>query len=235
MNSPRVRPPVKFPRVPGFDLRAGPEGLEDPQRVRAARRLGSLRKRQSEQLLPQYLRQEQLDGDFLNILGWLCGPAARSGEDLPPLKPQQYELAGFCYTRTVHCECWSLRASCGLHRIYYHIDDETDPGAESGTRPALLTTTAWPSLGKLIWIIDHSVMYGQSQGMYFSSLVWEYADYGSDPHSLIGDIRVYSAFYPALSDWYQQATQRWAARLAADGQHQWLVDSITLMSQEEHT
>ena len=163
-------------------------------------------------MLPEYLRREQLDREFLNSLGTHLGPAARSGEDLPPLGPSQVQLARFCYTRTVHCECWSLRSSRGASRIRYQISDETHPVNESGSFPVLSSTLRWPTLSKLIWIIDHSVFYGTTIGLYFGLLAWAYGEEGTNPHSLAGEIEVYSEFYPQLPACYTQATLLWADR-----------------------
>lgn len=226
----RLRAPAAFPAVDGFDLSAGPEGLDDPRSVHRSRRLGSRRWTEPEEMLPEYLRREQLDREFLNTVGTLLGPAARSGEDLSPLGSSEVQLAGFCYTRTVHCECWSLRGSRGASRIRYRVSDETDPFNESGSFPVLSSTLRWPTLGKVIWMIDHSVLYGTTTGLYFGLLAFAYGEEGTDPHSLAGEINVYSEFYPQLPAWYEQATLRWADRIASGAENDHCVDSIALMA-----
>lgn len=227
----RMTAPRQFPQIPGFDLDAGPEGLEDPRRVRASRRRGALRWRADEEQLPEYLRSEKLDREFLNTLTATLGPAARSGEDLPPLGPGQVQLAGFCATQTVHCECWSLSAYRGKSRIRYHFSDEGDPDGLNGSRLALQTTTAWPSLGKLIWMIDNSDFSDGYTGLYFAALVEEVREQSAEPASLIGDIEVYSHFYPQLSGWYDAAVRVWARKVEQSGDVESGPDSIELMAQ----
>lgn len=226
----RARPPQRFPAIPGFDLQREPEGLDDPARRRRARRLGALRWQESEEDLPQELRAEKLSREFLRELTFAGGTAARSGEDLPALRRGQVQIAGFCNTYTTHCECWSLRAYEGVSRVRYEIVDEMDHEKVNGPRPALLSTMQWPTLGKLIWMIDHSDYSDCAPSLYFSMLVCLVAEQGDDPRDLVDHIRVYSEFYPELSRWYRSAVRCWADEVHESGKTEEVVDSIALMA-----
>src|SRR6056297_2582198 len=158
-------PPRRFPPLDGFDLNAGPEALEDPERIRRSRILGNRRQEADQETLPPMLRGESLSREFKNLLSLTVGPAARGGEDLPTLSEGQIELVRFQYTQTIHQEAWSFRARQGRERIRYAIEDEY----ELDVSLVLRSTRAWPSLGKLIWMLDHSDV-GAAEGLYFGDL-----------------------------------------------------------------
>lgn len=226
----RRRPPDCFPDIPGFDLNEGPEGLDDPVRVGRSRRLGSSRWAAPDEDLPDYLQEEKLDREYLRDLSFSGLFGARSGEDLPRLRPRQVQLAGFCYTQTVHCECWSFRAFRGVSRIRYSFADETDLDGNYPVELALKTTLEWPSLGKLIWMLDHGDFFSDFPGIYFPTLIWPVWEGGEAPEEMTGYVKVHSEFYPALQDWYEQATLFWEDDVRT-GVSDWkIVDSIELMA-----
>lgn len=224
------KPPRSYPHIAGFDLNAKPTGLDDPVRRRRARRLGAARWAQAEEAFPGYLHQEKLDREFLRAVTHLGGSAARSGEDLPALRRGQLQIAGFCNTYTTHCECWSLRAYEGVSRIRYEFVDEMDHEKVNGPRLALLSTLTWPTLGKLIWMIDHSAYSDCAPSLYFSMLVCLVVEQGDNPSDLVEHIRVYSEFYPELSRWYRTAVRLWAQELNDGRAIEEVVDSIALMA-----
>jgi len=229
----RLYPPNHFPIIPGFDLDAGPEGMDDPNRVERARRLGSLRWDKNREDLPAHLQQEKLDREYLNYIGRAVGPAARSGEDLPPLRHGQFQLAAFCYKHTTHRECWSFRAYIGKSRIRYSICDECDPDGFDEPRPALLTSKELPTLGKLIWMLDNSDLSAGFTGLYFITLT-DQIENGRHPSLVLDDIKVHSEFYPQLPLWYEKAVQFWAEEVAAGDNDYYIVDSIELMKRNSH-
>ncbi|MFP4431182.1 MAG: hypothetical protein ACLFPV_08040 [Spirochaetaceae bacterium] len=222
-NSP-PRPPRRFPAIDGFDLNAGPLGLDDPERVRRSRILGNLRQEAPAETLPPLLRSESLSREFKDLLTLSIGPGVRGGEDLPPLSDRQIEVVRFRYTQTIHREAWSFRGTQSRERIYFDVADEYD----LNTEPALGSSRAWPSLGKLIWILDRSEI-GETTGLYFGDLSLRLGNDVEDPEELRDFIKVSSFFYPAIGEWYDAAFEAWCRAIAAGADLPWPVDSISLM------
>ncbi len=218
-------PPRRFPPIDGFDLNAGPEWLDDPERIRRSRILGNLRQEADQETLPPYLASESLPREFKNLLSLTVGPAARGGEDLPTLSEGQIELVRFQYTETIHQEAWSFRATEGRERIRYTIEDEY----ELDVSLALRSTRAWPSLGKLIWMLDHSDV-GAAEGLYFGDLSLRLESEVEAPGELKNFIRVSSFFYPAVGEWYDAAFEAWCQAIASGIDVRDPVDSISLMA-----
>ncbi len=219
-----------FPQIPGFDLNAGPVGLDDPKTVRASRRRGSARWSKNEEDLPSYLRAETLDRNFLQTLTLMGGPRARSGEDLPQLLPREVQLVGICATDTVHCECWEIVARPGAERIRYRFNDEGDPYRECGSRLARQSSRRWPSMGDLIWMIDSSEFSPDFTGLVFCYPWDRFSEQGANPVDLIGTVSVHSQFYPQLSDWYELAFRAWVAEYEQTGELDSCPDTISLVS-----
>ncbi|TVQ21704.1 MAG: hypothetical protein EA383_16690 [Spirochaetaceae bacterium] len=218
-----------FPQIPGFDLNAGPIGLDDPKTVRASRRRGSARWSKDEDDLPEQLRDETLDRDLLRTLGLMGGPRARSGEDLPQLQPRAVQLVGFCATRTVHGECWEIVARPGAQRIRYRFNDEGDPERVCGGRLVQQSSRRWPSMGDLIGMIDSSEFATGYTGLVFWCLAEEVSERDARPSDLIGAVSVHSQFYPQLSDWYDIAVRAWAAEFEQTGEIDSCPDTISLV------
>jgi hypothetical protein len=219
------RPPRLFPAIDGFDLNAGPEGLDEPRLVRRSRILGNMRQVVPTEWLPELFRTESLTWDLKDEISREIGPGVRGGEDLPPLSDRQVEVVRFRYTRTVHEEAWSFRATQGRQRIYFDVEDECGLTAE----PALGSARAWPSLGKLIWILDRSVV-GSAKGLYFGDLALRLENEVRQPEELRDFIQVSSFFYPAIGEWYEAAFEAWCVAIAAGADLAWPVDSISLMA-----
>jgi hypothetical protein len=218
-------PPRHFPAIEGFDLNAGPEGLDEPRLVRRSRILGNMRQELPTEWLPELFRSESLSDDLKDEISREIGPDVRGGEDLPPLSERQMELVRFRYGRTVHQEAWSFRATQGSERIYFRVEDEY----ELDTEPALKSVRSWPSLGKLIWILDRTVI-GAAEGLYFGDLTLRLENEVSDPEELRDFILASSFFYPAIGEWYAAAFEAWCRAIAAGADLAWPVDSISLMA-----
>ncbi len=227
-NGPRRRlnrPPRHFPTIAGFDLNAGPEGLDDPQRIRRSRILGNRRQEAPFDTLPPLLRSESLSREFKDVLSRSIGPGIRGGEDLPPLSEGQIEVVRFRYSRTVHEEAWSFRATRGAERIHFRVEDED--GLD--TEPPLRSVRSWPSLGKLIWILDRTVI-GAATGLYFGDLSLRLEHEVANPEDFRNFILASSFFYPAIGQWYVAAFDAWCRAIAAGADLAWPVDSISLMA-----
>lgn len=209
----------------GFDLNAGPEGLDEPRLVRRSRILGSMRQEVPTEWLPELLRGESLDDEMKDAISREIGPGVRGGEDLPPLSDRQIEMVRFRHTQTVREEAWSFRASRGAERIYFRVQDEYD----SDTELARSSTRAWPSLGKLIWILDRTAI-GAATGLYFGDLSLRLGNDVDTPGELRDSIKVSSFFYPAIGEWYDAAFEAWGRAIAAGADLAQPVDSISLMA-----
>lgn len=199
-----MRPPRRFSNVAGFDLNSGPVGIEVPDTVRRSRILGNQRRLAPVKTLPMDLQSESLAPEIRDLVGRFVGPGSRGGEDLPPLSENQLELVRYRYTQTVHQEAWSFRATKGRERDYYSGVDE----GEADLRPAMRSTREWPSLGKLIWMLDRSWL-GEGAGLYFGDFCWRVANDGLGLDEPRGSIEVSSLFYPAVGAWYDAAFEAW--------------------------
>lgn len=203
--------PRVFPVIPGFDLNAGPEGLDDPAMVRRSRRLGTLRRNEEESSLPDILREEALDPDLKRLLYRVVGTRALSGEDLPSMIRGEVELARIQSKMTVHCESVSLRGRPSGGRIRYRLVDEYESEDMGLLKLPQASSRDWPTLGQLIYMIDNG-RNDSAFGLAFGPLTWDVLECEGGKSKLLkyqNSIEVTSLFYPDLQRWYAQAFRLW--------------------------
>lgn len=205
-----------------FDLSFCPEMYWDAQVCFLANVTGTIRRRLLELAIadenaPAAVFEIYSDKDkawqILPALGFQY-PAARSGEDLKPLRPNETEIARVWTPGTIHAEVTSVRALRNRNRILYSVTDEYwDSGSDyrirrkSSSRPL--------TMGELINLMDTAEWGERDQCADGKGLVlpwWEQAwESQPDVDYVRQYVAVQSYFYPQLKDWYLAEFENWAA------------------------
>jgi hypothetical protein len=166
------------------------------------------------------MSDKQKAAKVLPLLGY-SGPSVRSGEDLPPVQPNETEIARVWTPTTVHAEVTSVRARSDGRSIFYMVVDEywTEGNSyrispESSTKPL--------TMEQLIQLIDTADWYFDDEPAGKKGLVlplWEQAFESECRRGLCADsadsvrsfVAVQSYFYPQLAAWYSRRYDQWAS------------------------
>ncbi|MEY4371331.1 MAG: hypothetical protein RL219_100 [Actinomycetota bacterium] len=139
------------------------------------------------------------------------------GWDLPALRKGEVEIARLIYTMTANQEVTSIRARMKGGKIHYRIASELE--SESGVHCGRSTSDEPLTLRELIDLIEDSSDEDTNRnGLYFGDLQHRlcFSDCTEGIDELEGFIRVESAFYPTIGQWYDEACAEWCDRERAD-------------------
>jgi hypothetical protein len=148
-------------------------------------------------------------------LGWL-NPALRSGEDLPPVRRGETEIARIYLPTTVHAEVTSVRARrLKTGRIQYSIADEIYyyDGLLYRTKPRCSDVPL--TLAELVELIQTAELVNPPDKKVVSTglvePLWEQQHgYGESREQVQRFVHVSSEFYPQLGDAFREKFDQWA-------------------------
>jgi hypothetical protein len=127
---------------------------------------------------------------------WFMG-----GEYLPDLMPNEVEIARVTLKSTL-MDVFSIRARRLKSRIAYRIVDEYMEDGDDRFAVKPKTSLRPITMGQVIQMIQDNDLVDGFRNM-------NYEDMSRDPEEVYDFATVSSAFYPELSDWFDQANEEW--------------------------
>lgn len=129
-------------------------------------------------------------------------PSLRSGEDLPPTKKHETEIARITLN-SIHGEVTSIRARMVNSRICFLVEDEMtyEFGYKFKAKPR---SSSQPlTLAGLIDLINNIDCRTERGEWYQTGVVLPHWDRLEGDKEVVDFVRVTSHFYPQLKDWFQ--------------------------------
>jgi hypothetical protein len=162
----------------------------------------------------EFAFSEELDESTRKMWGSLH-PAFLGGEFLPPMLPDEIEVANIALASTT-ADVIQVRARREGGRIVYRVVDEYAVEFESRFEIAPSSSDTPLSLGELIDLIDGARQVGgmrRDKDRYDVGLTDNFrflnSDETGDAESVVDFVRVTSAHYPRLEDYYTDRAQAW--------------------------
>ncbi|TVP60379.1 MAG: hypothetical protein EA351_00710 [Gemmatimonadales bacterium] len=147
--------------------------------------------------------EERASEAFRSTMSYLGGPTWMGGEYLPPLLPQEVEIARIIL-RSSTMDVSAVRARWSGGRYHYRMVDEYDTDLELDQKTSRRPLT----LGRLIELLESAEAVTQW---------WEQQwGYGDPPSECTAFATVESEIYPGLAVWYAARAAAWEALREAE-------------------
>ena len=152
-------------------------------------------------------------------------PALMAGQYLPPLEPDEVEIAQICLDSTTGdvISVYARQTPDGIeYRVVDEYADEDDLEDEDDSiydwSPS--SSTEPLTLAEMVTLIESIVRYddGYDYGKGFIYYIRDsHVSSGSDPEEMVDFVKVVSPFYPELFGYFEQRANEWLQDALANG------------------